>query len=174
MTGPIPTRHAVDHRGDRPDASQYEAARSRVGWMRRAWTRLTGHLTPPQGTAHSPAQPTLVPRPATGRLPDPTEQPCDDRPGDIAASSARSRMWLAEATRQGWNVGAAPYGYRLDTIVFLDARGRERRRSRLVVVPVEAEVVRQVFTWRAAGGLTLDQIVRRLRRDPRRLSLIHI
>jgi hypothetical protein len=92
-----------------------------------------------------------------------------DIAADISALSARSRAVLAELTRQGWNVGgAAPYGYRLRTATLIDPDGRTRRRSRLVPEPVQAEVVRQIFTWRAAGGLTVDEIVRRLGRAPDR------
>src|ERR1043165_2161478 len=135
----------MDHQGDPPDRTQHHPARSCVGWLRRAWTRLTGHPPPTEGAGHSPARPTGGPPPAGSRLPELVGLPQDDCLGDVAALSVRTRAWLAEATRQGWNVGAAPYGYRLHTIVFLDAHGQERRRSRLVAEPVETEVVRQIF-----------------------------
>lgn len=137
-------------------------------WLRQAWGWLTTHrrsanafgaLTPaPDADVMARARSATRPETDSNSLP----------PGDVSAVSARSRVMLAELTRSGWNIGTAPYGYRLHTVNVIDPDGSVRRRSRLVADPVEAEVVRQLFTWRAAGGLTVEEILRLLRRYPRR------
>src|SRR5207302_2179812 len=123
--------------------------------LRRAWGWLRTRRQP----ANAASEPTLAPgaevSPTTGSAPRPGMASEKPSPGDISAVSAKSRVMLAELTRCGWNIGAAPYGYRLRTVRVIDPDGRVRRRSRLAVHPVEAAVVRQIFTWRAASGLTI-------------------
>lgn len=170
------TPRTVDHltghvESDRHDMDQRPTVRFRAGrWLRRTWTRLTRRYSG-AGGAVEPDQPPareVVARRAAWRTSDLAVVALCGSPSDVSVMSARSRAWLAELTRQGWNVGRAPYGYRAHTVTLVDRDGRERRRSRLVPEPVQAEVVRQIFTWRVAAGLTLEEIVRRLRRDRRR------
>ena len=144
-----PTPRTVDHltdhdESDRHDPDQLPTVRFRAGrWLRRAWTQLTrrdsrvgGAVEPDQ----PPAREVVAPR-AAGRTSDPVLDAPYGSPGDVSVMSARSRAWLAELTRQGWNVGTAPYGYRAHTVTLLDQDGRERRRSRLVPEPVQAKEI---------------------------------
>lgn len=72
---------------------------------------------------------------------------------------------IHEMTRQGFHLGNAPYGYVISSSTAVDSRGRIRSRSRLVLEPSHARVVRTIFTWRAAYGLTVEQILRHLNND---------
>jgi hypothetical protein len=171
-----PTPRTVDHlthhaESDRHDLDHLPTVRFRAGrWLRRTWTQLTRRYSRAGGAVEPDQLPAreVVARRAAGRTFDPALDAPYGSPGDVSVISARSRAWLAELTRQGWNVGTAPYGYTAHTVTLVDRDERERRRSRLVPEPVQAEVVRQIFIWRAAAGLTLEEIVQRLRRDPRR------
>lgn len=171
-----PTPHTVDHltehvESNRHGMDQLPTVRFRAGrWLRRTWTQLTRRYSGAGGAVEPDQPPTgeVAARRAAWRPSDAALDAPYGSPGDVSVMSARSRAWLAELTRQGWNVGTAPYGYRAHTVTLLDPDGRERRRTRLVPEPVQAGVVRQIFIWRAAAGLTLEEIVQRLRRDPRR------
>jgi site-specific DNA recombinase len=72
-----------------------------------------------------------------------------------------------EHTRQGWNVGRPPYGYRGDPIPHpVPARRAEgRTKTKLVPDPVTAPVVLQIFQWRAVDRLGYAEITDRLNAD---------
>jgi hypothetical protein len=90
-----------------------------------------------------------------------------------AALRARTRRWAwdlvadecARKSRtardrllaQGWHIGRMPYGYRADTVVVDGVR-----RTRLLVDPVHAPVVRAIFTLRVQDGLGVVGIARAL------------
>lgn len=70
--------------------------------------------------------------------------------------SERMRRGRLHRLRQGSAVPyPAPYGY-----LYQPAQGKQA--SQWVVVPHEAEVVKQMFEWYTQAGLTLSQIARRL------------
>lgn len=74
---------------------------------------------------------------------------------------------FCEHTRQGWNVGSAPYGYLLDKIPHpVPARRADgRTKSRLIPDPVKGPVVQQIFTWRVVERLGYTTIANRLNAD---------
>ncbi len=74
---------------------------------------------------------------------------------------------FCEHTKQGWNVGAAPYGYLLDKIPHpVPARRAEgRTKSRLAPDPERAPVIHQMFIWRAVERLGYPAITARLNAD---------
>ena len=65
-----------------------------------------------------------------------------------------------EHTRQGYNVGKAPYGYVATKIPHpVPAKRAEGKcKSRLAPDQIRGPVVEQIFTWRAVHGYTHEQI----------------
>jgi hypothetical protein len=55
-----------------------------------------------------------------------------------------------------------PYGYRARRVLVSPAHGRPRYRTRLVIEPVEAATVRQIFLWRSIDQLSTTEILHRL------------
>lgn len=86
--------------------------------------------------------------------------------GEQPTSRTRTRRSDARAAgawaRAGWNTGSVPYGYRARRVLVTPAHGRPRYRSRLVIEPVEAATVRQIFLWRSVDHLSTTEIVQRL------------
>ncbi len=84
----------------------------------------------------------------------------------------QEKAWdgYCEHTRQGWNIGRPPYGYRADPVPHpVPARRAEgKTKHRLVPDPVTAPVVRQIFAWRVAERLGYKAIATRLNADPDR------
>jgi site-specific DNA recombinase len=68
-----------------------------------------------------------------------------------------------EHTRQGWNIGKAPYGYTADLIPHPVAAKREegKTKSRLVVDPLRGPVITQIYAWRADEQLAYKTIAER-------------
>jgi site-specific DNA recombinase len=77
---------------------------------------------------------------------------------------------ICEHTRQGWNVGRPPYGYRAEPIPHpVPARRAEgKTKTRLCPDPVCAAVVRQIFAWRVTQRLGYRAIAERLNQEPDR------
>ena len=75
-----------------------------------------------------------------------------------------------EHTKQGWNVGRPPYGYKGDPIPHpVPARRAEgTTKTRLVPDPVTAPVVLQIYQWRVADRLGYAEIADRLNADLQR------
>jgi site-specific DNA recombinase len=73
-----------------------------------------------------------------------------------------------EHTRQGWNIGKPPYGYRADKHPHPVKAKRDDGRSkhRLIPDPVRGPTVTQMFLWRALLRLSADQIAEQLNQDP--------
>jgi site-specific DNA recombinase len=82
----------------------------------------------------------------------------------------KEKIWkgLVEHSLDGWNIGAAPYGYLAQRIehpvAFKAAQGRTK--SRLVLDPARAPVVAQIFTWRVVDKLGMPAIAARLNASP--------
>src|SRR6266508_4693729 len=76
----------------------------------------------------------------------------------------KSRAGFEEHTRQGFNIGAAPYGYEADRVPHpVPARKAEgKAKTRLVPDPVTAPVVAQIFTWRVGQRLSYTAIAAQL------------
>lgn len=72
-----------------------------------------------------------------------------------------------EHTRQGWNIGAPPYGYQGQKVPHPVPAKREqgKTKTRLVPDPVRAPVVAQTFAWRIAERLAYKTIATRLNKD---------
>ena len=72
-----------------------------------------------------------------------------------------------EHTRQGWNVGRPPYGYKGDPIPHpVPARRAEgKTKTRLLPDPVTAPVVLQIYQWRVIERLGYAEITDRLNAD---------
>jgi site-specific DNA recombinase len=69
----------------------------------------------------------------------------------------KEKTWkgLAEHALDGWNIGSAPYGYLPDRVphpVPVKA-SQGRTKTRLVLDPVRALVVEQIFAWRVVHKL---------------------
>jgi hypothetical protein len=79
--------------------------------------------------------------------------------------ASRSRNVLASLARNGWWLGPAPYGYRLQSCVTDDGHGRRVRRNRLVVDDDRAPVVRTIFTWWVRERVGCSAIASRLAAD---------
>jgi hypothetical protein len=81
-----------------------------------------------------------------------------------------SREGLETHTRQGWNIGRPPYGYLAERVEHpVPAKRREgKTKARLVLDPIRAPVVAQVFTWRTHQRLGYHAIAKRLNQDPDR------
>ena len=84
----------------------------------------------------------------------------------------KEKIWkgLIEHSLDGWNIGTPPYGYAAERIPhpvpFKAAQGRTK--ARLVLDPVRAPVIAQIFTWRTVDKLGLPAIAARLNADPAR------
>jgi site-specific DNA recombinase len=82
----------------------------------------------------------------------------------------KEKAWrgFEQHTIDGYNIGGAPYGYRPERTAHPNpvkaAQGRTK--TRLVLDPVRAPVVAQVFTWRAVDKLGVTTITNRLNADP--------
>ena len=75
---------------------------------------------------------------------------------------AHARRATEELVRAGFNTGPVPYGYRPQPVQVC-APGRPARwRTRLVIEPVEATVVKMIFTWWVQDQLSTAQIRTRL------------
>ncbi len=74
---------------------------------------------------------------------------------------------LSEHTRQGWNVGRPPYGYRGDKLPHpVPARRAEgKTKTRLAPDPISGPVVTAIFTWRVTENLGYQGIADRLNAD---------
>ena len=82
----------------------------------------------------------------------------------------KTRKGLAEHALDGWNIGPAPYGYLPDRVphpVPVKA-SQGRSKTRLVLDPVRAPVVDQIFTWRMVHKLGMPTMAARLNADPGR------
>ncbi|GAB3428456.1 recombinase family protein [Flindersiella endophytica] len=75
-----------------------------------------------------------------------------------------------EHTKQGWNIGKPPYGYKAAKVPHpVPARRAEgRTKHRLVPDPVTGPVVTYIFALRAGERLGYDDIAERLNADPDR------
>ncbi len=82
----------------------------------------------------------------------------------------KEKIWkgLVEHSLDGWNIGAPAYGYRAERIPhpvpFKAAQGRTK--SRLVLDPVRAPVIAQMYAWRTVDKLGCPAIAARLNADP--------
>ena len=82
----------------------------------------------------------------------------------------KEKIWkgLAEHSLDGWNIGTPPYGYAAERIPhpvpFKAAQGRTK--ARLVLDPVRAPVIGQMFTWRVVDKLGIPTIAARLNANP--------
>jgi len=81
-----------------------------------------------------------------------------------------------EHTKQGWNVGRTPDGYKGDPIPHpVPARRTEgRTKTRLVPDPVTAPVVLQIYQWRGVDRLGYAEITDRLKTDPAALPVARL
>ncbi len=80
----------------------------------------------------------------------------------------KSRRGMEASVEQGWHTGGrAPYGYLLEEHPHPNpSKAREgRKKHRLIVDPVRAPVVEQIFRWYCSDGLGLGELVDRLNRD---------
>jgi DNA invertase Pin-like site-specific DNA recombinase len=77
---------------------------------------------------------------------------------------------FCEHTRQGWNVGRPPYGYRGDKIPHpVPAKRAEGKvKTKLAPDPITGPIVTAIFTWRVTEQLGYQAIVDRLNADPDR------
>jgi site-specific DNA recombinase len=82
----------------------------------------------------------------------------------------KEKAWkgLQEHSLAGWNIGPAPYGYLADRIPHpAPAKAAQgRTKSRLILDPLRAPIVAQVFDWRVNGKLSIPTITARLNADP--------
>ncbi|MFI9452477.1 recombinase family protein [Amycolatopsis sp. NPDC052450] len=76
----------------------------------------------------------------------------------------RSADAIAVLIRAGWNVHRPPYGYTTMTVTGAQSR-RGTPRTRLTPDPTRAQVVQDVFYWRAVTGLSVEHITARLNTD---------
>lgn len=72
-----------------------------------------------------------------------------------------------EHTRQGWNIGKAPYGYLAERIPHPVAAKREegKTKSRLLIDPERGPTVTQIYLWRHDEQLAYKVIAERLNHD---------
>ena len=84
----------------------------------------------------------------------------------------KEKIWkgLIEHSLDGWNIGSPPYGFAAERIPhpvpYKAAQGRTK--ARLILDPVRAPVIGQIFTWRVVDKLGLPAIAARLNADPAR------
>lgn len=79
------------------------------------------------------------------------------------ALTAKAKTVVADLVRDGWWLGAPPYGYRLDPV---DAGNGLPARQRLLVDEERAAVVPLIFTWHVHFGRGAAAIATRLASDP--------
>lgn len=79
-----------------------------------------------------------------------------------ARNLAAARRATEDLVREGWHTGCIPYGYQPQRIRIAPIGRRPRYRTRLMIEPVEASIVKMIFLWRVHDGLSLDEIVHRL------------
>ncbi|MCU1680188.1 MAG: recombinase [Amycolatopsis sp.] len=79
-----------------------------------------------------------------------------------AVNLTQARRASEDLVRAGFNTGAVPYGYRSQRARIALQGQRPRWRTRLVIEPVEAAVVKMVFMWRGMERLALEDIRKRL------------
>ncbi len=81
----------------------------------------------------------------------------------------KEAVWggLREHALDGWNVGVPPYGYlaKKEPHPNPAKRAEGRTRTRLILDPVRAPVVEQMFTWRACQRLGITTIRQKLNAD---------
>lgn len=81
----------------------------------------------------------------------------------------KESVWdgLREHTLDGWNVGTPPYGYLAQKFPHPTPKKRAegRTKTRLILDPVRAPVVEQMFTWRACQRLGITTIRQKLNAD---------
>ncbi|HEV2370984.1 MAG TPA: recombinase family protein [Streptosporangiaceae bacterium] len=82
----------------------------------------------------------------------------------------KEKAWagLREHSLDGWNIGSPPYGYLAEKVPHpVPAKRAEgRTKTRLILDPLRAPVVAQIFTWRAIDKLGITTIRNRLNADP--------
>ena len=84
----------------------------------------------------------------------------------------KEKIWkgLIEHSLDGWNIGTPPYGYTAERtphpVPCKAAQGRTK--ARLILDPVRAPVIAQIFTWRTIDKLGIPAIAARLNADPAR------
>jgi site-specific DNA recombinase len=84
----------------------------------------------------------------------------------------KEKIWkgLIEHSLDGWNIGSPPYGYAAERtphpVPAKAAQGRTK--ARLILDPVRAPVIAQIFAWRTVDKLGLPAIAARLNADPAR------
>jgi len=82
----------------------------------------------------------------------------------------KKKAWegLRQHTLSGWNIGPAPYGYTPERVThpvpIKAAQGRTK--TRLVLDPLRAPAVAQMYTWRVEDHLGVPAITARLAADP--------
>jgi hypothetical protein len=79
------------------------------------------------------------------------------------ALATKATTVVADLVRDGWWLGAPPYGYRPDTVA---AVGGFPGRHRLVVDAERAAIVPLIFTWHVVFGRGANAIATRLASDP--------
>jgi hypothetical protein len=79
-----------------------------------------------------------------------------------AANLTSARRASEQLVRAGWHTGAVPYGYRPQRVRIAPHGRRSRYRTRLVIEPVEAAVVKMIFTWHVSERLSIPEIRQRL------------
>ena len=81
----------------------------------------------------------------------------------------KEKAWkgLREHALDGWNIGAPPYGYTAERVPHPVAvkAAQGATKTRLVLDPVPAAAVAQIFTWRAVHKLGVSTIANRLNAD---------
>ena len=82
----------------------------------------------------------------------------------------KEKIWkgLVEHSLDGWNIGTPAYGFAAERIAhpvpFKAAQGRTK--SRLILDPVRAPVIAQMYAWRTVDKLGCPAIAVRLNADP--------
>jgi site-specific DNA recombinase len=113
-----------------------------------------------------------------------------DEPADIAGGNAttvlvrrvkqgvaewyrlqlKEKVWkgFAEHTAEGWNIGTPPHGYTAERHQHPNPlkASQGRTKTRLVIDPVTARAVADIFTWRVADKLGVPTIAARLNASP--------
>jgi site-specific DNA recombinase len=82
----------------------------------------------------------------------------------------KEKAWrgFQQHTIDGYNIGAAPYGYTAQRVPHpAPAKAAQgRTKTRLILDPVRAPVIAQIFTWRTVDKLGIRTIASRLNADP--------
>lgn len=143
---------------ERPDPNNNIHRRAATGgpgrWPRRLTARLFGAPRP----GHT--DDTHAPQATASDVPQPIRhQVLRDY---HAVNLSHARHASEELVRTGFNTGAVPYGYRAQRVQVTPAGRRPRWRTRVVIEPVEAAVVKTIFVWRGEDRLTIAEILQRL------------